>query len=171
MQTIIFSNTTVFQLLELFFWILGAFLIGLYFGRIIGKNAKRKNPGVYEDIAPNESLDLTHDISKIRATKTFERGGYETIKTVIKPIENQELNFNSIGKATIDEKDNLTQIKGIGPAIEKELNKIGIYTFKQISNFNVNDIIKITDLIKFFPGRIERDDWVGQAFKLNKEDK
>ena len=28
------------------------------------------------------------------------------------------------------------------------------------------DITEITDLIKFFPGRIERDDWVGQAYSL-----
>ena len=189
MKTILFLNTTFIQLLELFFWILGAFLIGLYFGRVIGKNSKKAKTSVFEDITLNESLDLTHDVSKIRATKTFERGGKETVKTIIEPKEEiaeteiieiketkvketkiDELNFSHIGKATIDEKDDLTKIKGIGPCIEQKLNGIGIYTFKQISNFNTNDITKITDLIKYFPNSIEKYDWVGQAFKLMNED-
>ena len=48
----------------------------------------------------------------------------------------------------------------------KKLNEIGIFTYQQISNLNNNDIAKITELLKFFPGRIERDDWIGQAFQL-----
>ena len=63
-------------------------------------------------------------------------------------------------------KDDLKKINGIGPAIEGKLNGIGIYNFNQISKFKSDDIIKITEQIKFFPGKIERDDWVGQAIKL-----
>jgi len=81
-------------------------------------------------------------------------------------VHHNGLNFNRIGIATISAKNNLQEIKGIGPSIEGKLNAIDIYTFKQISNFNSKDITKVTELIKFFPGRIERDDWVGQAYKL-----
>ena len=182
----IFSNPTITQLLELFFWLLGAFLIGLYFGKKIGEKSKNKKRDLYQEFDANEQLDLTHDTSKIRATKTFERGGQETVRPIIEPEkiiiepvepiikqvktviepEKKELNFDTIGKATFDKKDDLTKIKGIGPGIELKLNGIGIYTFKQISNFNSNDISKITDLIKFFPNSIEKDDWVGQAFEI-----
>ena len=114
----------------------------------------------------NESeIDLEDDISKIRATKTFERGGKETVKTVFEK-ENEALNYTRLGTATFETKDNLTDIKGIGKEIERKLNEIGIFTYEQISNLNNNDIAKITELLKFFPGRIERDDWIGQAFQL-----
>ena len=74
-----------------------------------------------------------------------------------------ELNFENFGTASSNEKTDLTKINGIGPYIEERLNEIGIYNFDQISKFTFEDIRAITELIDFFPGRIERDDWVGQA--------
>jgi len=68
-----------------------------------------------------------------------------------------------------DEKDDLKLINGIGPFIEKKLNNLGIYHFRQISNFNPILIGKVTQAIEFFPGRIERDNWVGQAKELDTE--
>lgn len=62
-----------------------------------------------------------------------------------------------------DEKDNLTEIKGIGPFIEKRLNMIGIYTFKQLSELTPELVDRIGNAIEFFPGRIERENWIGQA--------
>ena len=161
----IFSNPNVTHLIEIFFWMLGAFLIGLFFGRFINKPKKNKPKPTFE-IEKHEDLNIVDDLSKIRATKTFERGGKEMVKTV--PVDDYRngLNFNRIGASTFETKNNLQKIKGIGESIEEKLNDIGIFTFKQISNFNSKDITKITDLIKFFPGRIERDDWVGQAYEL-----
>lgn len=69
-------------------------------------------------------------------------------------------------KKPSDEKDDLKLIRGIGPAIEKRLNAAGIFNYRQISEFTEGTIQKITDTIKFFPGRIERDRWVEQASKL-----
>jgi len=74
-----------------------------------------------------------------------------------------KLNFENIGQATIDEKDDLTQINGIGPYIEEKLNEIEIFTFDQISKFTLADIRVVTELIDFFPERIERDEWIEQA--------
>jgi len=64
------------------------------------------------------------------------------------------------------EKDDLTLINGIGPFIEKKLNDIGIYTYKQIAAFDGPKIEQVTRDVAYFPGRIEKDDWVGQAQKL-----
>ncbi len=77
-----------------------------------------------------------------------------------------ELDFESFGYADSSEKDDLTQIDGIGPYIEQKLNEIGIYNFDQISRFTDADIRVVTELIDFFPERIERDNWVGQAKAL-----
>jgi len=63
-------------------------------------------------------------------------------------------------------KDNLQKINGIGKTAESKLNDAGIYTYEQISNLNSNDIEKLTQIINFFPGRIAKDDWIGQAIKL-----
>lgn len=64
------------------------------------------------------------------------------------------------------EKDDLTLINGIGPFIEKKLNDIGIYTYDQIAAFDGPKIEQVTRDVAYFPGRIEKDDWVGQAKKL-----
>ena len=83
----------------------------------------------------------------------------------------QSINFERIGIATESEKDDLKEIKGIGPFIEEKLNALGIYTFRQISKFVSEDEDKVNEAIEFFPGRIKRDDWKGQAKVLadNKE--
>ncbi len=72
----------------------------------------------------------------------------------------------TIPVATADQKDDLTAIKGIGSFLEKKLNGLGIYTYAQISSLDANLIEKLTAAIEFFPGRIEQDDWVGQAKQL-----
>lgn len=161
----IFTNENVIHLLELFFWLLGAFLIGIYFGRLSKKEKKDKAHQHFKDDS-NDHIDLIDDISKVRATKTFERGGKETVKSVIYETMNEGLNFNRIGKSSLQNKDNLQKIKGIGKTVEEKLNNIGIYSYKQITNFNAQDIQDITALTKLFSGKIERDDWIGQAHKL-----
>jgi len=74
-----------------------------------------------------------------------------------------ELNFDRIGIATSSEADDLKAIIGIGPFLERKLHSLGIYTFRQVSNFTKEDLDKVNELIEFFPGRIERDNWVGQS--------
>lgn len=88
----------------------------------------------------------------------------------LKRIEQRsaEIDFGRIGTATAADKDDLKQIKGIGPFIEKKLNALGIYTFSQIAKFDANMEEKVNEAIEFFPGRIKRDDWKGQAAKLAK---
>jgi len=71
-----------------------------------------------------------------------------------------------IPKASLSEKDDLKKIEGIGPFIEMKLNDVGIYTYEQLSMINEDVTNLITDAIQFFPGRIEKDDWKGQAASL-----
>lgn len=76
------------------------------------------------------------------------------------------IDYNSIGTATPEEKDDLTMVSGIGPEIERRLNSLDIYTFRQISEFSPQDIKAINETIIVFSGRIERDEWVAQAKEL-----
>ncbi|PKP37659.1 MAG: hypothetical protein CVT98_05820 [Bacteroidetes bacterium HGW-Bacteroidetes-15] len=76
------------------------------------------------------------------------------------------IDYSSFGRATVDEKDDLQMISGIGPFIEERLHAIDIYSFKQISKFTAKDIEKINVAIEYFAGRIERDEWVAQAKEL-----
>ncbi|MCB0705322.1 MAG: hypothetical protein KDC34_08435 [Saprospiraceae bacterium] len=71
-----------------------------------------------------------------------------------------------IPKAKAKHQDDLKLINGIGPFIENQLNEIGIYTYEQVASFDKELIERITIAIGFFPGRILRDDWVGQAGRL-----
>ncbi|MDX1462946.1 MAG: hypothetical protein R3359_07815 [Marinirhabdus sp.] len=81
--------------------------------------------------------------------------------------EVRELDFDSFGYADESDKEDLTQINGIGPYIEQKLNDIGIYNYEQISKLSKTDVEIITEMIDFFPDRIDRDNWVGQARALN----
>lgn len=63
------------------------------------------------------------------------------------------------------EPDDLKKISGIGPSIEKTLHELGIYHFRQIAAFTPDNIAWVNQRLRF-KGRIEREDWVGQASKL-----
>jgi predicted flap endonuclease-1-like 5' DNA nuclease len=74
--------------------------------------------------------------------------------------------YNRIGIAKKEEADDLTIISGIGGWIQEKLNALDIFTFRQISNFTKEDIVTVTEAIEYFPGRIERDEWILQAREL-----
>lgn len=68
---------------------------------------------------------------------------------------------------TDDERDDLKLIKGIGPAIEKTLNDLGIQRFHQIAEMIEYDIDRVAQQLKGFRSRIYREDWIGQARDLH----
>jgi predicted flap endonuclease-1-like 5' DNA nuclease len=66
-----------------------------------------------------------------------------------------------------DTRDDLKQIKGIGPAIEKTLNELGIIRLRQIADMSEYDIDRVAKRLKGFRSRIYREDWIGQARDLH----
>ncbi|MDH3533886.1 MAG: hypothetical protein OEO82_13215 [Gammaproteobacteria bacterium] len=64
-------------------------------------------------------------------------------------------------------RDNLKLIKGVGPAIEKTLNEMGICRFSQIAEMSEYDIDRVAHRLKGFRSRIYREDWIGQARDLH----
>lgn len=67
---------------------------------------------------------------------------------------------------TTQKADDLKEISGIGPVMEKTLNQIGIYTFDQVSKMTKMEYDLLDSITGTFPGRAQRDDWAGQAKKL-----
>ena len=59
--------------------------------------------------------------------------------------------------------DDLEEISGVGPMLHGLLTEIGVYYFWQVAEWGPNEIEWVDDMLDGFNGRIERDDWVGQA--------
>ena len=70
-------------------------------------------------------------------------------------------------KAPEGEVDDLTEIHGIGKVLEKKLHRLGIYHFRQIAAFGPAELARVNSELKDFKGRIEHDDWIGQAKELH----
>lgn len=137
-------------------------------GFIIGYVSRQRTARQLEvDLA-----DTTRDLDDCRrsvsapAVAVVNREEAATLNRIA--TRSSELNFDRIGYASAGEADDLKIIVGVGPFLEKKLHAIGIYTFRQIANFTQDDIEQVNDVIEYFPGRIERENWVGQSAQLAK---
>ena len=59
--------------------------------------------------------------------------------------------------------DDLKQIKGVGPKMEKLLNSLGFYHFDQVAAWTGAEVAWVDDNLEGFKGRVSRDNWVEQA--------
>lgn len=59
--------------------------------------------------------------------------------------------------------DDLKLIKGVGPKLEGELNKNGVWHFDQIASWNKDEVEWADQHLVSFKGRVSRDGWVDQA--------
>ena len=73
-----------------------------------------------------------------------------------------------VATAVVEPDDLEGEIEGIGPVIAGKLAELGVTTFRQIAEWTQDDIERFGDLIEF-PGRIEREDWVGQARRAQQD--
>ncbi len=62
--------------------------------------------------------------------------------------------------------DDLKKINGIGPGLEKQLKRQGIVSYRQIAELSPRDVERLESTVIKFPGRILRDNWIGQAKAL-----
>jgi large subunit ribosomal protein L19 len=63
------------------------------------------------------------------------------------------------------EGDDLTKIKGVSADLASRLGTIGVIKYEQIANFSDDDIANVDEALSL-NGRLEKEDWVGQAQKL-----
>lgn len=62
--------------------------------------------------------------------------------------------------------DDLEDIVGVGPVINRKLREMGITTFAQVAAWSAADAERIGSELDF-PGRIERENWIDQARTLH----
>lgn len=112
--------------------------------------------GLYAPIDAQQLLDASNeDLEEIdpKYRSDIERAVVQEIGDRI-PIASEE------------EKDDLKKIEGIGMFIEQKLNFLGIYTYKQITQFDEAFIAKLTPAIGFSEKAIQHNRWVEQAEAL-----
>ena len=66
-------------------------------------------------------------------------------------------------------KDDLRKIVGVGPVLERLLNRNGVFYYWQIASWNKQDVSDIDEKLENFRGRIGRDKWISQARRLTRE--
>ena len=79
-----------------------------------------------------------------------------------KPAEKADKAEAAPAAAAATGADDLKQLSGVGPALEKKLHEAGVTTFAQIAAWNADDIAAMDEKLSF-KGRIEREGWVAQA--------
>ena len=152
----------VYLLLQIWAWLLIAAAAGLAAGWFIwgwsgaAGNARLKNQ-LYEVEERNRVLEFFGKKAGLRS--------YAKIPVV----KHRGKDAPQFLDAPDGEPDDLTLIKGIGPTMEYALNGLGIYHFRQIAAFSEVEINRIDKFLKFH-GRINREDWVGQAKKLHRSE-
>lgn len=67
------------------------------------------------------------------------------------------------------ERDDLKKIRGVGPVLEKTMNRLGIWRYAQLARLGPADVRWLAEHINTFPDRITRDRWVEQAGRLHRE--
>jgi small subunit ribosomal protein S2 len=119
----------------------------------IGAQAEIHEPVILE-AAPGPDADMSdaEDVEEKAAETAVSR---RRARTAVTPLF----------AAPAGKPDDLKKIGGVGPVLEAKLKDLGVTRFEQIANFSDEDIEKIDQALNF-KGRIQRDDWVGQARSL-----
>jgi predicted flap endonuclease-1-like 5' DNA nuclease len=97
----------------------------------------------------------------------MERQQRQALSDARKSAARSTLNGKKAAKEEAEERDDLQEIVGVGKVFEQALHELGIFKFSQIAAFDISDIARVNSKLKDFKGRMEQDDWIGQAKELH----
>jgi len=139
-------------------------------------------------VRDNQAVKLEADLAAARIRIEQLEGQLSDNQTGIEPVRDPDALTNGLDASNDDSegdteppsqasavnsgeqqqslRDDLKQIKGVGPAIEKTLNDMGIFRFQQIADMTEYDIDRVAERLKGFHSRIYRENWIGQARDL-----
>ena len=144
-------------LLEIWFYLLIAFLLGMFVQWFFCCRNKHD-----EEVQNNESNDEVNSTVTPVAAQSFDVEMNSDPTVALEPTDD----WKPFAFAQAPEnRDELKRIKGIGAVIEKTLNDLGIYTFEQIAKWTPDNVSWVENYLAF-PGRIGREDWISQANTL-----
>lgn len=118
-----------------------------------------------------DAIRRTADQLKNELAVEKEKEAKKIFKEVETRIEKPDVKKSRFTPSSWQTKNDLTKINGIGPVIQRKLNELGIFSFQQVAELTPEMIDHITRSIKFFPDRIGRDNWIGQAAALARQRK
>lgn len=128
----------------------------------LAKKAARKEAPIKEAKPAAEKAEEPTAPAKKAAPKAKAEPKTEAMPAAKKPAAKK-----AAAKPAAKEADDLKQLSGVGPVIEKKLIAAGITTFAQIAAWTKKDVAEFDEKLDF-KGRIEREGWVEQAKKLAK---
>lgn len=107
----------------------------------------------------------------VQSKKKTDKPVKETVKKETKPAKTVKPSTEAKAKkpAPTKEKkaaakvvDDLKQLSGVGPALEKKLHAAGVKSFEQIAAWTAKDAEEINEKISS-KGRVEKEGWIDQA--------
>ena len=107
----------------------------------------------------------------VEAKKKTEKPVKETVKKETKPAKSVKPSVEAKAnkpaptkekKAAAKVVDDLKQLSGVGPALEKKLHAAGVKSFEQIAAWTAKDAEEINEKISS-KGRVEKEGWIDQA--------
>ena len=109
---------------------------------------------------PSERLDLPNQRTELPATASVVE---ETNSARVEGLAHSGGAPAVEGQTVGQSPDDLKQIRGVGPALERFLHKRGVFWFRQVATWTHADIDKFEFLLPNFSGRIQREHWVHSA--------
>ncbi|MEM8796807.1 MAG: 50S ribosomal protein L21 [Pseudomonadota bacterium] len=135
------------------------------------QNSRRKN-GHRQYFTTVRITDILLDGAKPKAAKKAAPKKEDDVKSEAAPAKTVEVAAEdaptALFEAPAGPADDLKKISGVGPALEKKLNALGITQFSQVAALSPDEIAKIDEALSF-KGRIERDNWLEQAAEFAKQ--
>ena len=116
-----------------------------------------------ESVKPKKSADL-----KTKAEKSPKKPVKKEAKPAkeVKPEKEAKAKKSTPAKdkkvTTTTVSDDLKQLSGVGPALEKKLHAAGVKSFEQIAAWSAKDVEAINEKISL-KGRVEKEGWIDQA--------
>ena len=112
--------------------------------------------------------------AEIRAPRKV-KGPAESIGRQTLPAESDQesdqlkLEISSGSHAAESRKDDLTKIRGIDPALEQALNKLGTHSFIQIARWTSTDMSRVAKQLATPLDQVKRRNWIADAKKQHRE--
>ena len=120
-----------------------------------------------DEVSSSTNMDLRFFKSQLIRSKTMVRQKEDALINCEKKLQEKK-SVTKVKQNTIKQKkskieiNNLKVLRGVGVLIEKDLNRLGVYTLTQIASWNENDLLRIDKALSLH-GKIKKERWVEQA--------
>ena len=153
-----------YLLTQMFLYMLATFILGLLLGWFLWKYNEAGADCDCDDMrAKLRALEAEN--AKLKAGNTASAAAASVAAPAI-AADSPGTRPEALKAARGGQPDDLQQISGIGPKLEKLCHSLGFYHFDQIANWTADEVAWVDHNLEGFKGRVTRDEWIKQAKKL-----